>query len=141
MRRTPVLAAVVLALCALAIPARAHPPQGGRVMFATGNPAIAKAEYNNFNSNGVTGFTFRLGNGSDDKPYTLTALNGLTGGEDFDAWFFEDERGKPGDICTTWDARQNRAVETGRICPNDQVAGWAIVVLFTGANGQFVFEY
>lgn len=141
MRKVPVLAAAALTLCALAFPAHGQASEGGRVLLPTGNPAVAKAEWNTVRSQGISGHVIRLRPGSDGKPYTLTTLHGLTNLEEFDAWFFEDDRGKPGEICSRYDGKQNGAVETGTICPNDQEAAWAIVVLFTGMDGRFNFSY
>lgn len=105
---------------------------------------------------GVVGFVCRLLGRDDGASYTL--MRTTPGPANLDAYFFEDDDGRIGEGCHTiasddrgpliedpaplgelltyLDAR----TEEGTICPGEQDARWAVIVLRTGIVQGFEFE-
>lgn len=133
---------VAASLMGVASPAASAPPLTGTVIGTAVAPAGPKAAYNVAGplTNGVIGYVFPLLPSADGKPYTLTKTTSLPG--NVDVWFYTDDGGKIGDVCSPVVTSENGTVlnsssESGVICPGSQTAAWAVVVLFSGVNLSF----
>jgi hypothetical protein len=127
-------------------PAGAAPPLTGLIKGAAVAPTGPAMAFNAAGavSNGAIGFVFPVPASADGKPYSLTKTTTAFG--NVDVWFYTDNAGKIGDICspvvTSEDGTVlNSSTETGVICPGSQTAAWAVVVLFSGANLSFSLSF
>jgi len=136
MRRNLVALSMLAALAA-GPPAHARPVTG-TVRLAVVTATIPRTMYTSFGENGLTGYVFELPNGSSGKTFTLSLVEGATGREDLDAWFYSDLRGT-GTICNR-DARQQGTTETGTVTCSGARTIWAVVTLASGANARFSFS-
>lgn len=136
--RASILAGALVALSFL--PARAAQDHTGRVFAPVVHPAAAVAAHR-LGVDGVVGRVFKLSPSADGKPYTLTATDGVTGFENADVYFYDDDDGSPGDPCPISPIDEDGWTESGSICPGPMNGAWAVVVLFTGANARVTLTY
>lgn len=147
-------------LCAVAtlafgLPVAAQTPpastETGSIRLPAVAPEAAKRASNHLGdqANGVIGWVVRLPPDADGKPYTLERTTPLPGNPD--VYFYEDDDGRLGEICNPSYAEEGMVGlgngyvlsdrETGTICPGPQVAAYALVVLFSGANVGFRLSF
>lgn len=134
MKRTIALACVLAGM--LASPWAQAEGDGflGSVDAAVTHPGIPRMMYlQSERLNGVTGYVIPLDAEPHERSFRLSLVEGATGQDDLDAWFYRDIHGT-GDPCPRIIHSHTASLETGEACAN---ASYAVVVLFAGADAAF----
>ncbi len=140
MKLIGLLAGAVLALCSVAPASGDATSVNGIVRLPAGVPNLQRMGHiTKTLPNGAFGYVLRLGPGATNSTYTLTLREGATKVENLDVYFYYalDGFGDPCPIAR--DVVQSGNTETGTVCPTSgpKKAGYAIVVLNSGAMGKF----
>jgi len=134
MKRTIVVACALLGVLGAPYAQADEDDFLGSVDAAVTHPAIPRAMYlQSERLNGVTGYVIPLEAEPRARTFRLELIEGATGQDDLDAWFYRDIFGT-GDPCPRIIHSHSAALETGEACED---AAFAVVVLFSGADAAF----
>lgn len=135
MKRT--LASVCLALALTSVAPASADVIVGSVEASAAHPAIPRMLYNaSVKLNGYLGFVATLDPSANERSFTLRRMDGATGREDLDVWFYRDIAGT-GDPCPRVIDGEEAGGESGSVCAG---ARYAVVVLFAGLDANFQLQ-